>query len=156
MGRSERERSKAPRHGCLAGLTETGRSQELPTSPIYFLTTLGPSQSIPHPILLFASANPSGHCRLRYEHMFDTVDHMHFEVDVVVQHPLDQQAERFLTSVQKSANRVLRFRGNDRKIIVTVEAHAYDREGAVSAAIREVAHIYPLVKFQPRGEPRPT
>jgi hypothetical protein len=42
------------------------------------------------------------------------------------------------------------------KIIITVEAHAHDREGAISAAIREVAHIYPMVSFQPTGEPRPT
>jgi hypothetical protein len=41
------------------------------------------------------------------------------------------------------------------KIIITVEAHAHDREGAVSAAIREVAHIYPLVRFEASGEPRP-
>jgi hypothetical protein len=88
--------------------------------------------------------------------MFDIVRPVHFEVDVEIQHPLDEQAKRFLTDVQRSANRVLRFRGNDRRIIVTVEAHAYDREGAVSAAIREVAHIYPLVKFQLTGEPRPT
>ena len=93
---------------------------------------------------------------LHYERMFDIVRPVHFEVDVEIQHPLDEQAKRFLTDVQRSANRVLRFRGNDRRIIVTVEAHAYDREGAVSAAIREVAHIYPLVKFQPTGEPRPT
>jgi hypothetical protein len=81
---------------------------------------------------------------------------VHFEVDVEVQHPLDDRARRFLTGVQRSANRVLRFRGDDRRIIITVEAPAYDREGAVSAAIREVAHIYPLVKFQQTGEPRPT
>jgi hypothetical protein len=81
---------------------------------------------------------------------------VHFEVDVEVQHPLDDRARRFLTDVQRSANRVLRFRGDDQRIIITVEAHAYDREGAVSAAIREVAHIYPLVKFQQVGEPRPT
>ena len=81
---------------------------------------------------------------------------MHFEVDVVVQHPLDHHAERFLTSVQRSANRVLRFRGDDRTIIVTVEAHAHDREGAVRAAIQEVAHIYPQYSFEPTGEPRPT
>jgi hypothetical protein len=49
---------------------------------------------------------------------------MHFEVDVVIQHPLDEQAERFLASVQRSANRVLRFRGDDKRIVVTVEAHA--------------------------------
>jgi len=78
---------------------------------------------------------------------------MHFEVDVVVQHPLDARAERFLTSVQRSANRVVRFRGDDRRIVVTVEAHAYDREGAVRAALQEVAHIYPLVPFAADGPP---
>ena len=86
--------------------------------------------------------------------MFATVDPVHFEVDVVVQHPLDQQAERFLSSVQRSANRVIRFRGDERRIVITVEAHAYDREGAVSAAIREVASIYPNNRFQPAGEAR--
>ena len=91
---------------------------------------------------------------MHYEHTFDTISYVHFEVDVEIQHPLDEQAKRFLTDVQRSANRVLRFRGNDRKIIVTVEAHAYDREGAVSAAIREVAYIYPTTEFQPTDEPR--
>jgi len=80
---------------------------------------------------------------------------MHFEVDVVVQHPLDHQAERFLTSVQRSANRVIRFRGDDHRIVVTVEAHGYDREGAVRAAIQEVAHIYPTTESETAGEPRP-
>jgi hypothetical protein len=88
--------------------------------------------------------------------MFATVASMHFEVDVVVQHPLDQQAERFLSTVQRSANRILRFRGDDERIVVTVEAHAHDRDGAVRAAIREVAHIYPLVQFAASGEPRAT
>jgi hypothetical protein len=50
---------------------------------------------------------------------------------------------------------VIRFRGDDHCIIVTVEAHAYDREGAVRAAIQEVAHIYPTAKFEATGEPRP-
>ncbi len=81
---------------------------------------------------------------------------MRFEVDVVVQHPLDEQAERFLSAVQRSANRVLRFRGDGQRIVVTVEAHAYDRAGAVRAAIREVATIYPQCSFEPSGEPRPT
>jgi hypothetical protein len=49
--------------------------------------------------------------------MFDIVRPVHFEVDVEIQHPLDEQAKRFLTDVQRSANRVLRFRGNDRRII---------------------------------------
>ena len=72
-----------------------------------------------------------------------------------VDHPLDERAKRFLIDVQRSANRVLRFRGNEQNIIITVEAHAYDPEGAARAAVREVAHIYPLVKFQLSGEPRP-
>ncbi len=80
---------------------------------------------------------------------------MHFEVDVVVQLPLDDQAKRFLSTVQRSANRVVRFRGDDHRIIVTVEAHAYDRDGAVRAAVQEVAHVYPLVRFAADGEPRP-
>jgi len=99
--------------------------------------------------------SPTHAGRLLYEHMFDTVATMRFEVDVFVQHPLDEQAERFLSSVQRSANRVIRFRGDDRRIVVTVEAHAYDRDGAVRAAIQEVAHIYPLMKFGASGEPRP-
>ena len=80
---------------------------------------------------------------------------MHFEVDVIVQHPLDEQAERFLSSVQRSANRVLRFHGDERRIVVTVEAHAFDRDGAIRAAVQEVAHIYPMEKFGASGEPRP-
>jgi hypothetical protein len=81
---------------------------------------------------------------------------MHYEVDVIVQQPLDGQTERFLSSVRTSANRVIRFRGDDRQIVVTVEAHAFDREGAVRAAVQEVAHIYPTVKFEAFGEPRLT
>jgi hypothetical protein len=81
---------------------------------------------------------------------------MHYEVDVIVQHPLDTRSAAFLSSVQRSANRVIRFRGDDRCIVVTVEAHAFDRDGAVRAAIREVAHIYPLMEFEASGEPRPT
>jgi hypothetical protein len=79
---------------------------------------------------------------------------VHFEVDVEIQHPLDEHGRRFLTDVQRSANRVLRFRGDDRTIVVTIEAHAHDREGAISAAVREVAHIYPMLSFRPLGEPR--
>ena len=61
---------------------------------------------------------------------------MHFEVDVIVQHPLDERSRRFLTDVQNSANRVVRFRGDERSITVTVEAHAYDRDGAVRVGHR--------------------
>lgn len=87
--------------------------------------------------------------------MFDTVDPMRFEVDVVVQHPLDEQAKRFLASVQRSANRVIRFRGDDQRIVVTVEAHVYDRDSAVRAAFQEMAHIYPLMQFAVEGKLKP-
>jgi hypothetical protein len=59
-----------------------------------------------------------------------------------------------LSSVQRSANRVVRFNDDHRRIIVTVEAHAYDSADAVRAAIQEVANIYPLARFEPIGEPR--
>ena len=81
---------------------------------------------------------------------------MHFEVDVVVQHPLDERSRRFLADVQRSANRVVRFRGDDRTITVTVEAHAYDKEGAIVSAVAEVGRIYPMATFQAEGQPRPT
>jgi len=81
---------------------------------------------------------------------------MHFEVDVIVQHPLDDQARRFLTSVQKSANQVLRFQGDHERIAITVEAHAYDEAGALKAAIQEVGHIYPTLEARIANEPRPT
>jgi hypothetical protein len=68
---------------------------------------------------------------------------MHYEVDMVVQLPFDDNAKRFLTSVQSSANRVLRFHGDDSTINVTVEAHAMDLDGAVKAAQGEIARIYP-------------
>jgi len=79
---------------------------------------------------------------------------MHFEVDMVIRHPLDEQAERFLRSVQRGANRVLRYRGDERCIVVTVEAHAYDRDGALRSAVQEVAHIYPSMAFEASSEPR--
>ena len=46
---------------------------------------------------------------------------MHYEVDVVVRQPLDDNARRFLSDVQRSAHRVLRFRGDDGTITITVE-----------------------------------
>jgi hypothetical protein len=80
---------------------------------------------------------------------------MHYEVEVIVQLPLDDRADRFLSEVQRSANHVLRFRGDDRAITITVEAHALDPEGAVRAARGEVARIYPSVPFAVSGEPLP-
>ena len=81
---------------------------------------------------------------------------MHYEVDVIVDHPLDERSRRFLSDVQKSANRVVRFSGDDTTITLTVEAHAHDGEGAVRSAIAEVARIYPMAAFQQVGQPRRT
>jgi len=80
---------------------------------------------------------------------------MRYEVDVIVHHPLNSQVERFLASIQRSANTVLRYRGDDKQIVLTVEAHAYDPEGARRTAVQEVAHVYPLERFEARGVPRP-
>lgn len=79
---------------------------------------------------------------------------MHYEVDVVVRQPLDDNARRFLSDVQRSAHRVLRFRGDDGTITITVEAHALDWDGAIRAARGEIARIYPGGDYQPIGEPR--
>lgn len=57
-------------------------------------------------------------------------------------------------SGQRSDNRVIRFSGDDERIVVTVEAHAYDREGAIRAAVREVASFCPVMQFSVDGEPR--
>lgn len=81
---------------------------------------------------------------------------MHYEVDLIVQLPFDDAAGKFLTSVQRSANQVLRFRGNDSTITITVEAHAMDRDGAIRAAQSEIGRIYPGTIYQAVGEPRPT
>jgi hypothetical protein len=80
---------------------------------------------------------------------------MHYEVDMVVQLPFDDNAKRFLTSVQSSANQVLRFDGDDSTITITVEAHAMDLGGAVRAAQGEIGRIYPGTVHQAVGEPRP-
>jgi len=80
---------------------------------------------------------------------------MHYEVDMIVQRPFDDTAKRFLTDVQHSANRVLRFHGDATTIAITVEAHAMDREGAVKAARAEIARIYPGGDYGEVGEPRP-
>jgi hypothetical protein len=72
---------------------------------------------------------------------------MRYEVDVLVHHPLDENARAFLDSVIPSANQVLRYRAEGDLMVVTVEAHAMDAKGALPAAIREMARVYPLEKF---------
>lgn len=75
---------------------------------------------------------------------------------MIVRRPFDDTAKRFLTDVQHSANRVLRFHGDAGTIAITVEAHAMDRVGAVKAARAEIARIYPGGDYQEVGEPRLT
>jgi hypothetical protein len=79
---------------------------------------------------------------------------MHYEVDMLVRLPLDDTARRFLTDVEKSANRVLRFHGDESSITITVEAHAIDPEDAVKSARGQMARIYPGTDYQAVGEPR--
>jgi hypothetical protein len=81
---------------------------------------------------------------------------MHYEVDVTVPHPLDDRNRRFLDSVQRSANRVVRFRGDARSITVTVEVAGLCREDALRAAAGEVARIFPASRDEKYGEPRLT
>lgn len=76
-----------------------------------------------------------------------------FEVEVRVEHPLDVTARQFLDSVMRSANRVVRYRSDGDGMVITVDAHAMNEAGAPAAAIREVAKIYPLEKFEVVGEP---
>jgi hypothetical protein len=79
---------------------------------------------------------------------------MRYEVDMVVQQPLDDRARRFLTEVQKSANRVLRFHGDDSTITIVVEAHGMDQDDAIRLARGHIARIYPGAEYQAVGEPR--
>jgi hypothetical protein len=79
---------------------------------------------------------------------------MQYEVDVTVQHALDERTERFLTSVQRSANRVLRFRGDHRTVTLTVEVAGLCREDAIRGAAGEVARIFPASCDEKYSEPR--
>ncbi len=80
---------------------------------------------------------------------------MHYEVDVTVQHALDANTGRFLDSVQRSANRLLRFRGDDRTITLTVKVAGLCRDDAIRGAAGEVARIFPAVCDEKYSEPRP-
>ena len=80
---------------------------------------------------------------------------MRYEVDVTVQHALDANTGRFLDSVQRSANRVLRFRGDDRTITLTVEVAGLCRDDAIRGAAGEVARIFPAICDEKYSEPRP-
>ncbi len=67
---------------------------------------------------------------------------MHFEVDISVPRPLDDRSLRFLTDVQRSANRVLRLRGDDECITLTVEARGLDGAAALRIASREAGQVH--------------
>ncbi len=77
------------------------------------------------------------------EHTFATVRAMHYEVDVTIPRPLDEQTARFLESVCRSANRVTRFHGDHAGIRLTVDVSGMCREDAIRSAVREVAGIFP-------------
>jgi hypothetical protein len=79
---------------------------------------------------------------------------MHYEVDVTIPRPLDDQTTRFLESVCRSANRVSRFQGDSSGIRLTVEVSGMCREDAIRSAVREIAGIFPG-RFDSRfGEPK--
>lgn len=100
------------------------------------MTTLNP----PGPCLANICSLPSGSVR--------------YEVEVRVGQPLDSTARQFLDSVLESANKVVDYRPEGNEMVLTVNVDAMDEDGAKPAAIREVARIYPHVKFEVVGEPR--
>jgi hypothetical protein len=67
----------------------------------------------------------------------------HFEVDVLLNQGLDESTRRFLQSVQASANRVIRFDGDDRSVRLTVDVAGMTRDEAIRAAAGEVSRIFP-------------
>jgi hypothetical protein len=86
--------------------------------------------------------------------MFDTLVPVRFEVEVRVGQPLDSTARQFLDSAMRSANKVLGYRAEGEEMVVSVVVDAMDEAGAKPAAIREVARIYPNVKFEVVGKAR--
>ena len=79
---------------------------------------------------------------------------MLYEVDVTIPKALDDRTRRFLAAVQGSANRVVRFSGDGRSIVVTVEVAGMGPADAVRGAAGEVARIFPASNDEKYGEPR--
>lgn len=79
---------------------------------------------------------------------------MLYEIDVTIAKPLDERNRLFLTAVQRSANRVVRFTGTERGIRLTVLVAGMTRDEAIRAAAREVASIFPASEDEKYGEPR--
>jgi hypothetical protein len=90
---------------------------------------------------------------LCYEHTFDTVAIMHYEVEVIIPKPLDSQTCLFLDAVQRSANPLVRFSGDERTTKLLVEVSGMCRNDAVKAAAGEVARIFPASSDEKYGEP---
>lgn len=67
--------------------------------------------------------------------------------------PLDDGTRRFLGSVQRSSNRLVRFDGDNASIKLTVEVAGMHREDAIRAAAGEVARIFPNSNDEKYGEP---
>jgi hypothetical protein len=88
--------------------------------------------------------------------MFDTVARMHYEVEVQIPKPLDDQTRQFLDSVQRSANQLVPFTGDISSIKLTVEVSGMCREDALRAAAGEVARIFPNGNNEKYCEPRQT
>jgi hypothetical protein len=87
--------------------------------------------------------------------MFDTVPIVRYKVDVVIPEPLNDLNRRFLDVVQRSANRLAGFRGDDKSITLTlVEVSGMCREDALRGASSEVARIFPACNDKRYGEPR--
>jgi predicted alpha/beta-hydrolase family hydrolase len=78
------------------------------------------------------------------------------EVDVTIAKSLDERNRQFLGAVVRSANRVVRFSGDDTSIKLTVQVAGLCREDAVRAAAGEVARIFPASTDEKYSEPRPT
>ncbi len=79
---------------------------------------------------------------------------MRYEVDVMMPKALNDRTWRFLDAVQKSANQLVRFKGDAGSITLTVDVAGMCREDAVRAAAREVAGIFPNSSDEKYGEPR--
>jgi hypothetical protein len=88
--------------------------------------------------------------------MFATVGFMHYEVEVIIPKVLDEQTRLFLDAVQRSANRLVRFRSGSGSIRLTVEVSGMCREDALRAAVGEVARIFPASNDERYEEPRLT
>ena len=88
--------------------------------------------------------------------MFATFALMHYEVEVIVPRALDDRTRRFLDSVQRSANQLVRFNGDSASIKLIVDVAGMCREDAVRAAAGKVARIFPNSNDEKYGEPRQT